>query len=149
VAGVEAEYPVVRRLGFDPDDVDAWTHRCCRRGAAAEQPAAADRRQQHIQRTRVLEQLQGRGALAGHDQRMVVRRHQGESALLGQRSGDRLAVFGQSVVADDRGAIASGCLDFQLGGVGRHDHRRRDAELTSRERYPLRVVARRERDHPA
>jgi len=141
----EALHPVVGRLGLDAEDAYLWAQ-CHRRGcAAAQQATATDGSQQGVERSRILDQLERGRALAGHDQRVVVWGHQRQPAFFGQAASDRLAIFGQAVVAHDRGAVAGGRLDFQLRRVGRHDHGGRDAQLAGGQANPLRVVARRKR----
>ena len=64
-----------------------------RRGRApGDQPAAADRHEQEVERTAVLEQLERRRALAGHDALVVVGVHDGHAVALGPLCHQRLAV---------------------------------------------------------
>ena len=54
--------------------------------AAGDQPAAAHRHEQQVELRRVREQLERDRSLARHDERVVVRPHEREPALLGQRA---------------------------------------------------------------
>ena len=68
----ERAHEVVARLGLDADDPRVGRERRGRGRAAGEQAAAADAHEQHVQRARVLEQLERRRALAGHHALVVV-----------------------------------------------------------------------------
>ena len=120
-----------------------------RGGRARQQAAATDGREQPIELTNLLDQLQGGRSLAGHDERVVVGRHDGQATLCRQPVGDGLTILGVAVVADDFRAVAARGRDLEDGRVSGHDDRRANAQLARGERYALRVVARGKRHHAA
>jgi hypothetical protein len=77
-----------RRL--DADGAAAGRQRFSSEGRARQQSAAAAGRQQQVERPGFVEQLQGRGAGAGDDLRVVERRDDREAPLGGQAPADRL-----------------------------------------------------------
>ena len=88
----------VMALDLHADDGGLGCERRTHRGAAADQAAAADRHHQHVERPRILDQLEGQRALARHDGGVVERMD--EDAAFGLRHcqrvrhgvGQRLAV---------------------------------------------------------
>ena len=141
VASRQALLPVVRRLRLHADHLDVRQQSGGCHRAARQQPAATDRHQQPIERLDLLDELERGGALAGHDQRVVVGRHEGRPAFVRQTARDGLAVFGQAVVAHDLGAVALGGGQLQRRRVGWHDHRGPNAELARGQRHALGVIA--------
>jgi hypothetical protein len=65
--------------GFDPDDLEVGAQGATDDGAAGEQPAATDRRDEHVEVVDLLEQLERRGPLAGDDVGMVEGRQDGRA----------------------------------------------------------------------
>ena len=113
------------------------------RRAAADQPAAADRHDEQVELAGVLEQLEGDGAGAGHDERLVVGVDDAQPALGGELRLQRGAVVGVAVEADDLGAVALRRGALGGGRVVRHEDRRVRAAEAGGERQRLGVVARR------
>ena len=96
LAGGERAHEVVAGLGLDADHARVGRERLDRGRAAGEQAAAAEADEQDVERARVLEQLQRRGALAGHHERLVVRVDRRQPALGHQLGQQRLAVAARS-----------------------------------------------------
>ena len=117
--------------------------------AAGDQPAAADRHDEHVELRHVVEQLQRGRPLARHHERVVVRAHELEPALGGQPRADLLAALRPAVVPDDLGAVAPRRVDLRGRRVLRHEDRRGRAEQPRGDRHRLRVVAGRVRDDAA
>ena len=61
-----------KERGLDADDLDLRLQRLSRHGDAGDQAAAADRHDDEIEVGELRQHLQGDGALAGHDERIVV-----------------------------------------------------------------------------
>ena len=84
------------------------------RRAAGHETAAADRREQHVERGHVLEQLERGRPLPGHDRGIVVGRHQHASRRApSARRDELLAVVLQAVVEDDLGAVVARGLQLE------------------------------------
>ena len=101
LASLEREEGVVGAGGFGAENPDGGVHGAGDCGTAGEQSAAAHRGDKGVQRAGIVEQFQGGGALAGHDQRVVEGWHQNAAGFLQDGGGDGLAVLGESVVGDD------------------------------------------------
>jgi hypothetical protein len=112
-----------------------------RQRAAGDQPAAADRHQQIVERPGLLEQLLRRRALAGDDMRMVERRNEDQVPFLLDSRRHLLAPL-VLPVQNDLGAIAPRPLELHPRRVPGHDDHRPDAEHLPGERHGLRVVTR-------
>ncbi len=97
----------------------------------------------------VLEHLERDRALAGHDQRVVVRRNVEQPALGLDDMGVGDGVVEAFAVEDDRRAVALGLAHLHVGGEARHDDGRRDAEPPGVIGETLRVVAGARGDHAA
>ena len=69
--------------GSTPTTAAVRAQRGGRRRGARDQPAAADRDEQQVERAAVLDQLERRGALAGHDALVVVGVHDRQALALG------------------------------------------------------------------
>ena len=149
LAARQALLRVVARFGLDAVDRAARSQVPRRGGAARKQAATADRRDQHVERADLLDQLDGQRALPRHHVRMIERWNHGHAALLGQRTHDGLRVFAVAVVAQHLRAVAFGGGALGGGRVVRHHHRGLHAEQRSGQRDGLRMVARREGDHAA
>ena len=120
--------PVVAGLRLDADDAPHAEVLGDRR-AAGDEPAAADGDDERVDEAGVLDQLERRRSLAGHDQRVVVRRHDLRRLRSARElGGDRFAVSGVAVVGDDVGAVATRGLDLVLRRVLGHQDRRVRAE---------------------
>ena len=117
-------------------------------GDAGDQPAAADRHDQHVEVGPVGEHFERDRALAGDDRRVVIGVHRHQAAFARQRVGG--AARGDEAVAleHDRRAERLGAVDLgERRALGHHD-RRRDAEPARVIGDALRVVAGRHRDDP-
>ena len=142
-AGGERAHEVVAGLRLDADHAGVGREGLDRGRAAGEQAAAAEADEQDVERPRVLEQLQRRGALAGHHERLVVRVDGRQPALGDQFGQQRLAVPGVAVEEHDLRAVAA--RRGELAGrrvVGHQDHRGNLVQPRG-ERERLGMVARR------
>ena len=140
---------VVARLGLDADDADPGPQRLRRGRAAGDEAAAADRHEQHVELGHVGEQLERDRSLAGHHERVVVRPHEREPALLREPGADLLAALRPAVVRHDVGAVAARRVELRGRRVLGHDDRRARAEERRGDRDGLRVVAGRVRENAA
>src|SRR5712692_10380469 len=133
---------VVARFGLHADHFAPG--REMRRGdrAARDQPAAAHRHEQVVERPRLLDQLLRRRALPGDHVGMIERRDRGKLALARDPLCDFLAHFLALVVEDDFGAVAAGRLYLHGGRICRHHDRDADSKQVSRQRDRLRVISR-------
>ena len=145
LASAQRQVGVVGAVGLDAEDRHARKERAGHRRAAGHEPAAADRRQQHVERGHVLEQLQRRRPLPGHDGRVVVGRHQHAAAALDDLAYELLAIVGQPVVEHDLGAVVARGLQLERRHVLGHADDRRRAHHPGRQRHALGVIARGER----
>ena len=130
--GRERAPRVVAHLGLDADDAQPGQSAVAAVRAAGDQPAAADRHEQQVERAAVLDQLERRRPLAGHDPLVVVRVDEGEALALGPLGDQRLAVGGVAVEAHDPRAVALGRRRLGRRGVLGHQDRRRDARAARR-----------------
>ena len=136
---------VIAGLRLDPDHPAAGRQRAGGERAAGEKAAAAERREHHVERADLLEQLLRGRALPGDHVHMVVRRDQGQAAGRGALTSDRLAILREAVVEHDLGAVAARRRHLHGRRVARHDDQDLDAQQLSGERHGLGVVAGRDR----
>jgi hypothetical protein len=108
--------------GLDADDLDPGLEGLGRHGVAADEAAAAHRRDQHLEIRARRQHLERNGALPGDDAIVVVGMNEGKP-LLGRELVGKGAGLGQSLaVEDDVGAEMLGMADFDEGGaLGHHD----------------------------
>jgi hypothetical protein len=118
-------------------------------GAPGEQTAAADRRNQRIERPGLFQQFQGGGSLATHDHGMVERRHQRGAGLLPDGSGNGFALLLMAVVGDDFRAVAARGFELRLGSILRHHDGGLGSGEFGRNGYALRMIARGIGEHSA
>src|SRR5680860_593026 len=120
LATAKAALAVIARFRFHTEDhatgIDGTGGDC----AAGQQPAAAQRRDQHIQRSNLVAQLHRRRALAGDHIGMVIRRDQRRATLLRQATTDLFAILGVAVIGDDFPTVTSGRFHLDGGGILRH-----------------------------
>jgi len=102
----------------------------------------------HAELDRLFDDFQADRALSGDDVRIVEGGHEHRAAFGRETCGYLLAAFAFAIVFDDRCAQRERVLHLYPGGVRRHHDRGRYAEQPGRGGDPLRVVARREGDHP-
>ena len=140
-AGAEAAFPVIARFGLDADNQALWSDRAGRDGGARKQPAPAQWHDERIQRTRILKQFFGCGALARHHVRMVVGRNQGEDTFLREAAYEGLPILGKAVVKDHFASVAASGGNLDAWRVARHHDDRVDSLEPRRERNGLRMVA--------
>ena len=127
--------------GSTPQDLDIGQEGFRRRGGTRQQPPTAEADEEQIELANVLDQLQHRGAVAGHHLGVVVGRDQGRAQLGGDALGDGGTVLRIAVVEDDRGAVASGRRDLGGRRVRGHDDRGWNTEKLRRKGHCLGVVA--------
>lgn len=147
-AAAQRTLAIVAGLRLHPVDPAGRRQRADRQGAAGEQAAAAEGREESVQRTDFFEQFLGRGALPGQHVGVIVGRDQGQAMALRQVAADLLAIFRIAVIEHYLPAVATGRLDLHRRRVGRHHDGRRDPQQARREGDGLGVVAGGERHHP-
>ncbi len=135
--------------GLDPDHSGHRRPALHRRRGAADQPAPADGHKHHVELVDLLQQLQRRGSLTGHDVQVVEGVDQVQAPLGRQAKHHRFARGRRDALGDHLGAVGAGGRDFGGIGVGRHHDHRAGAGLRRGERDRLAVVARAHRDHAA
>jgi hypothetical protein len=96
----------------------------------------------------LLQQLQGGGALAGHDVVVVEGVDQVQPAVGGQVGGEALAVLAGHAVHHHLGAVGGGGGHLGRVGAVRHHHHRPAAGLGGGQGDRLAVVAGADRQHP-
>ena len=152
-AGGQGARGVVEALGLHRVDFGAGGKLGEGQGAAGNQSAAAAGRQQRIQLGpggfRLAGYFQADGALAGDDQGVVIGRHQGGAAPLGDVACDHVTVFAVAIIEHHFGAPGAGVVDLDRRRVGRHDDGGGGAHGVGRGGDALGVIARREGDHAA
>jgi hypothetical protein len=113
--------------------------------SAAPRPAI----KQHIDAllTGLLDDLQPRSTLPGHDQRIVEWLDRDGSRLARQSRSDGFAVFGVAIEQHHPGAVLAGALNLDLRGIGGHQNGGLDTQQARRIGDALSVVAGRERQH--
>ena len=121
-----------------------------RRGRhAADQPAPADRDDQHVEVGDRGEHFERDRPRPGDD-RGIVERVDEDQPLLGlEFLGMRMRIVEALAVEDDGRAMALGLGDLHRRGADRHDDGHRDAEPLAVIGHRLRMVAGRRRDHAA
>ena len=147
LAAAQRLLAVVARQGLDTDHLAVGRQGTGCQRAASQQAATAQADEQGVQLAHFLDQLLGGRALAGDDVGMVVRRHQGQAALLCDPLAQRLAVFGETVVHDDLGTVAAGGGHLAGGCVLRHQHHGGHVEDLRGQGNRLGMVARRKSEH--
>ncbi len=120
--------PVVAGLRLDAEQLARRRQGARAQRAAGQQPAAAQRDEQRVERADLLEQFLGHRPLAGDDVGMIERRDQREAALCRQCAADLLAILGVAVVGHDGGAVAARRVDLGSRRVRGHHEGRRDAQ---------------------
>ena len=116
--------------GSTPKTRSLRLQRVRRDAAPADQSAAADRHNQHVEIGHIRQQFQRRRALPGDDVRMLERRNQCQSALFTQLPGDHFALLLHSIVQHHFRAITARRGELHRGRiVGHDDHRRRVEQL--------------------
>jgi len=134
---------------LDADDADIRLHMLGRCRHTRDQAATADGHGQDFEIGRVLEHLQGDGALAGHDVDVVEGVDEDEVALGAEGHGLSLRVVIAVALDHHLSAEFPGLLHLHEGGVARHDDGHRDTQALCVVGEALAVVAGRGRDHPA
>jgi hypothetical protein len=110
-------------------------------GDAGQQPATAHRYEQRVERWRVGQELEPAGALAGHDERVVVGRDEHELLLGSQLVGLRPSFSQTLAVQDDPSAERFGARHLHVRCEAGHHDGGRNAEPARVVRHALRVVA--------
>jgi hypothetical protein len=108
--------------------------------AARHQAAPAHGRVEALDVARVLEQLEGAGALARGDARVVERGHLDQAALAGELRRAALALLAVGPDGNDLGAVRLDARALQAGRVAGHDHHGLEAEHGCRARNRLGVI---------
>jgi hypothetical protein len=134
-------------LGLHADDAQVGADRLRRRRHAGDQPAAADRDDEGVDRRLLGEHLERDGALAGDDREVVERMDDRRAALGGEPEAVDAGVLEGVALEHDLGAEAARVLDLDARREARHHDRRRDAHPLGVVRDRLRVVARRDGEH--
>src|SRR5579884_506481 len=107
--------------GFDADDADGWVASLERHGDTGDEPAAADRNDDHLHLGEILIDFQAKRALAGDELEVVEGVNQGEPTLLYQLECLLVRLVPDTAVQDDLGAVPLRRLDFGRSGVLGHD----------------------------
>ena len=131
------------------DDRDLRIERFGRHRNSGNQPAAADRNDQHLEIGHVFEHFQRDRALAGDDVLVVVRMHPGQIALVRHGFGARLRLRDAFTVQHDLGAVGLGRRHLHERRRHRHHHARRNPQARSVIRHRLGMIAGRHGDHAA
>ena len=97
----------------------------------------------------VVDDLASRGALAGDDQGVIIRRDQNRAALPCDVAGDGFAIVAGAVVQHDFGAERRGAFALGARCIARHHDHAAHAEEPRRGGDPLRMIAGRERNDAA
>ena len=101
----------------------------------------------HVKRSRLLDQLESGGPLAGDHVPVVERVNECQTVPVDLGGDGGLAVGQGRLAGHDPGPIALGGLAFHGGCGPRHHHRHRHAEQLAGQGQGLRVIARGVRDH--
>ena len=99
---------------FRAVDLDARIERARGGRDAGDQAAAADRDHQHVERRHRLQHFQADGALAGHDQLVLVGMHEHQVVALGERPGMRPGLGERFAFEHHRRAVHLGVLDLGI-----------------------------------
>ena len=134
---------------FDPDDLRPFAQRPNRQRHAGDEPAAAYGRDDVGNVRQVLHDLGSHGALARHDPRMVVRRHQGCTRAICDLLGSALASVLCVGAAHHLGAQRPRVIYLELRRPVRDDDGGLDPEVPRRGGNALSVVAAGLRHHAA
>jgi hypothetical protein len=110
--------------------------------AARNQPAASDRHDHRVELAGLLQQFQRDRPLSRHHRHVVVRVHDGQATLAGERRQQLLTIGGVAIELDHLGPVRLGRRALQSRRVGRHQDRRPRAAQRRRDRHRLGVVAR-------
>ncbi len=135
-------------LGLHADDLDVGSQRARRGRDAGDQPAAADRDHQRVDRRLLLEHLERRscpGRRSPRGRRTDARRSAPRSCASSRpraRASSKVSPSSTTV-----GAEAARALDLDRRREARHHDRRRDAHALGVVRDRLRMVAGRDREH--
>jgi len=145
-AAAQALLGVVAGLRLDADHAAAGVQRLRRHRAAGQQPAAAGRHHQQIQRRatarqNLFDQFLGDSALPGHHMRVVEGRDEDAAPLLCHAGDGGIGRLGVAVVQHHLGAIAAGGGKLGRRGVHRHDDGRLHPQHRRRQGDGLGVVA--------
>ena len=142
LAGGQRAGHVVTGFGLDADHAGPGRQCGAHGGGARDEPAAAHRHQQDIERVDVCEQLERDRALARHHLWVVERVHEHHAALGGELVDKLLAVLAVALVLHHLGAVALGGSALERRGVVGHQDHGAGAAQPSGQRHRLRVVAR-------
>ena len=138
---------IERRL--DADDFDRGLEGLGCDRDPRDQPASADRHDDLVQIRCIRQKLEGDGALAGHDGRVVIGVDERQVLLGGDLAGS-LGGFVQGVAKENDGrAVGPGVFGFHQRGADRHHDGGRNAEALGVVGHGLRVIAGRHRDDAA
>src|SRR3954463_7835943 len=96
-------------------------HRLDRGRDAGDEAAAADRDDDHVEVGHLVKQLEARGALARHDEWLVVGMHEREAAVAREVAGHPVAVVGVAIELEHLGAVALGRGALGWRRVLRHE----------------------------
>jgi len=138
----------VRVVRLHADHFDFGPHRFDVRRHARDQPAAADRDKDRVDRRLVLAQDFHRNrALAGDHVRVIERVHEGQAVLGFEFERVQVGIGVTFAGQHHLGAVRAHCVDLDLRRGHRHHDHRLAAQPLGRERHALRVVAGRGADH--
>lgn len=141
LTGPKGQVGVVGEFGFDAIDRKVRRPGCGHRGASGQQPAAAHRNEQGIERSCFGQQFKRGRSLAGHDGIVVIRWNDRRAGCFRQLAGYGLTVIALAVISGDPGAIATGGRDFGRRRIGGHDDGGGRTKRPGRQRHALGVVA--------
>jgi hypothetical protein len=139
--------PCREARGLHADDLQVRLDVPRRGGDAADQPAAAHRDHQRVQLRLRLQHLDGDRALAGDDQRVVERVHEGQALFLGHLERMFTRLVEGLAMQQHLGAESQRAFDLHGGRVQRHHDHRAHRQPLRMMRHALRVVAGRSGDH--
>jgi uroporphyrinogen-III synthase len=145
LTGPKRQIGVVGQFGLDAIDRKVRRPGCGHRGASGQQPAAAHRNEQGIERSHFGQEFKGHRSLASHDGMVVIRWNDRCAGCFGQPAGQGFAVIPLAIISGDPGAIATGGGNFGRRRIGGHDDGGRHAKRPGRQRHALGVVAGRKR----
>ena len=134
-------------FGLHPDQADVGLDPARRGAHAGEQPAAADRDDQRVDLGHILEHFERDRPLPRGDMRIIERMDEGQPALDFQLARMRIGIVVFLAEQDDFGAVARSAYTFTCRRRLRHHDGDRHAQPLAVIGQPLRMIARRCRDH--
>jgi len=138
------------RCGLHADDFRARSRRRDRQRGSRNEPAAADRHEQHVDLAiRIFEQLERRRALARDHVLIIVGMHDRTARLRCKRACVRGRIVERFPGEHDRRAEIARAAHLEKRRRGGHDDRRAQADTRPVIRYRLAVVSGRHRDDAA